>query len=118
MVPNTSKETEMDTEIEDLSIRELGGFLVTNRAAIDAAEARWLEALAAFDRRCGFAVDGHRDCVSWLTHKCGMARSTAKDRLRVAHELQRRPLLAEALAAGKISYAKARTLTRIEGMGD
>ena len=35
----------MDTELEDLSTRELGGFLVTNRAAIDAAEARWLEAM-------------------------------------------------------------------------
>src|SRR5436305_14926883 len=78
------KGTTMNTDIGALSTRELGGFLVTGRAAIDAAEARWLEALAAFDARCGFAIDGHRDCVSWLMHKCGMARSTAKDRLRVA----------------------------------
>src|SRR2546423_13300456 len=106
MVTNTSKKTEMDTELGTLSVRELGGFLATNRTAIDAAEAKWLHLLAEFDRRCGFAADGHRDSVSWLVHNCGLARSTAKDRLRVAHELGRRPVLAEALAAGKVSYAK------------
>src|SRR6059058_5560206 len=47
-----------------------------------------------------------------------MARSTAKDRLRGAHELQRRPVLADALARGQLSYAKVKILTRIEGLGD
>jgi hypothetical protein len=42
-----------------------------------------------------------------------MARSTAKERLRVACELQRRPLLADALKTGSVSYSKVRALTRI-----
>ena len=50
----------MDTEFGALSLRELGGFLITGRAAIDAAEARWLEALVEFDSRCGYTIDGHR----------------------------------------------------------
>src|SRR4051812_20726836 len=108
----------MDTEFGALSVRELGGLLIKNRVLVDTAEARWLDMLAAFDTRCGWAVDGHRDCITWLTDKCGMARSTAKDRLRVAHELQRRPVLAQALARGELSYAKVKILTRIDALGD
>src|SRR4051812_17878310 len=116
MVTKTSKETEMDTEMKALSVRELGSLLIKNRVLIDTAEAKWLAMLAEFDRRCGWAVDGHRNCVSWLKDRCGMAHSTAKDRLRVAHELQHRPVLTDALAAGKVSYAKVKVLTRIEGV--
>src|SRR5436190_1391837 len=118
MVTKALKETEMDTEVGTLSVRELGGMLIKQRALIDTAEARWLDMLAAFDDRGGWALDGHRTCVSWLTHNCGMARSTAKDRLRVAHELQRRPVLHSALAGGELSYAKVKILTRIENLGD
>jgi hypothetical protein len=106
----------MDAEFGALSIRELGRFLTTGRANIDAAEARWLAALAEFDARGGYGADGHRDCVSWLIDTCGLALSTAKERLRVARELQRRPVLAAALASGKISYTAVKTLTRITGL--
>src|SRR5881392_2577155 len=101
----------MDETVGALSLREMSRFLVTNRAAIDAAEARWLDMLAEFERRFGFAADGHRDSVSWLVDKCGLARSTAKERLRIARELQHRPVLADALAAGTLSYTKIKTLT-------
>src|SRR5437762_12046129 len=106
----------MDESTEALSVRELGALLIKNRVLVDTAEATWLNMLAAFDTRCGWAVDGHRNCVTWLTDKCGMARSTAKDRLRVAHELQRRPVLAHALGNGELSYAKVKILTRLEGL--
>src|SRR5205809_6746897 len=82
MVTKALKETEMDTEVGSLSVRELGGLLVKQRALIDTSEARWLELLAEFDRRCGWALDGHRDCVTWLVHHCGMPRITAYDRVR------------------------------------
>src|SRR5205814_4371162 len=62
------------------------------------------------DRACGWAIDGHRNCESWLVQHCGMAYSTAKDRVRVAHELERRPLLAAALAEGTVSYGKVKVL--------
>ena len=48
----------MDVPIEALSTSELGGLIVTERAAIDSAEARWLLLLAEFDRRSGWALDG------------------------------------------------------------
>ena len=94
-------------------LRDLGGLLIRDRAAIDAAEARWLELLAAFDRRGGWALDGHGTAVSWLVHKCGLSRPAAKERLRVARELEHRPVLAAALAAGEVSFSKVRALTRI-----
>ncbi|MDY7102460.1 MAG: DUF222 domain-containing protein [Actinomycetota bacterium] len=40
-------------------------------------------------------------------------RSTAKERLRVARQLAGRPLVAAAMAAGRLSYSKARAITRI-----
>src|SRR3954449_7116690 len=105
----------MDTVLEALSPRELGWKLVAGRAAIDAAEAEWLRLLVEFDQRGGWVLDGHVNCVSWLVDRCGLSRPAAKDRLRVARALPQRPLLAEALAAGTLSYSKVRALTRIHG---
>jgi hypothetical protein len=105
-------------EVGALSLRELGGLIVTNRAAIDAAEAGWLAQVEEFDRRGGWALDGHGDCAAWLAHHCGMARSTANDRLRIAHELRRRPVLAAALAEAQLSFSKIKILTRIVDVDD
>src|SRR6476659_4344365 len=103
----------MDGAIEALSTSELGCLIVSGRAGIDSAEARWLLVLAEFDRRSGWAYDGAYDCAAWLVLRCGLGRSTAKERLRVAHELRRRPVLSAAFEAGEVSYSKIRVLTRI-----
>ena len=108
----------MDGPIGALSLREMGGKLIRDKAALDAAEAKWLELLAEFDSKGGYVIDGHHSCVSWLVDKCGLARSSAHERLRVAHELRRRPVLGHALAEGSVSYAKVRVLTRMTGLGD
>ena len=44
-----------------------------------------------------------------------MARATAYEKLQVAHELRRRPVIAEAFAEGRLSYSAVRAITRIEG---
>ena len=64
------------------------------------------------------SCDGHMSTASWLVDRCGMARTTAKDKLRVAHQLRRRPVLREAHAAGRLSYSTLRTLTRITECDD
>ena len=92
--------------------------LIEGRRRLDAGELAWLEALVEFDRGRWWLLDGHLNCVGWLVDRCGMARPTAKEKLRVAHELRRRPLLADALATGDISYCKVRALTRIRGADD
>src|SRR5439155_18636210 len=50
----------------------------------------------------------------WLVGRCGLTPTTAREKLRVAHELSRRPAVRAALAAGALSYSKVRAITRIE----
>jgi hypothetical protein len=94
--------------------RDAGAWLVEHRAELDRSEAEWLERLAAFDRDSLWALDGHFCCATWLVWRTGMARSTAFEKLRVAHELARRPVIAEAFRDGRLSYSAARAVTRME----
>src|SRR4051812_41251206 len=95
------------------SADETGRALVALRRQLDTQEAEWFSALADFDQRAGWSLDGHVSCVSWLVHFCGMARPTAKDKLRVALQLARGRVLAGAQARGELSYSKVRALPRI-----
>jgi hypothetical protein len=92
-----------------------GDWLVAHRWAMDRGELGWLEALADFDREQGWAADGQFNCVGWLMWRTQMARATAYEKLRIAHELRRRPLVRDAFAAGRLSYSAVRVLTRLEG---
>ena len=91
-----------------------GQWLIEQRGALDAAEAVWLERLARFDREGQWAADGQLSAVSWLVWRANMARSTAFDKVRVARELERRPIVAQAFRAGRLSYSAVRALTRLE----
>ncbi len=93
---------------------DVGQWLIEHRADIDRAEALWLERLAEFDRDGLWALDGQFSCATWLVWRTNMARSTAFEKLRVAHELQRRPIVAEAFRQGRLSYSAARAITRID----
>jgi hypothetical protein len=42
-----------------------------------------------------------------------MGARTARDKLRVAHELRRRPVVAQSFGAGSLSYSQVRAITRI-----
>jgi Domain of unknown function (DUF222) len=93
---------------------DVGQWLIEHRAEMDRAEARWLEQLARFDRDGLWALDGQLSCVGWLVWRTNMARSTAFEKLRVAHELKRRPIVAEAFRQGRVSYSAVRAITRID----
>jgi hypothetical protein len=93
---------------------EAGEWLVEHRAEMDQAEAVWLARLAEFDRHGWWARDGQLSCVSWLVWRLHMARSTAFEKLRVAHELRRRPVVGEAFARGQLSYSAVRAITRLD----
>jgi hypothetical protein len=92
---------------------EEGQWLVEQRASLDRGEAEWLKRLAQFDR--ARAVGPRRPLL--LRHLAGVAhhmkRSTAFEKLRVAHELERRPIVAEAFRRGDISYSAVRAITRM-----
>ena len=96
-----------------LSTAELGEELVGWAVRSAAAECRWLRMLAEFDVREGWYADGQLSAVDWLVWRCGMSARTARDKVRVAHELGRRPAVETAFAAGRLSYCKVRAITRV-----
>ena len=78
-----------------------------------AATAAWLRLVAEFDERGGWHGVGINSCGHWLAWQCGMSPVTAREHVRVARALRGLPLIAAAFAAGRLSYAKVRALTRI-----
>ena len=91
-----------------------GQWLIDHRVELERGEAAWLERLAEFDATGGWYGDGQLSCVDWLVWFVKMGRSTAFEKVRVARQLRRRPIIAEAFRTGRISYSAARTITRAE----
>lgn len=93
---------------------DLGRWLIERQRRLDRAQAEWLEHLAEFDRSEAWALDGQLSCASWMVLRMGMARSTAFERLQVAHALERRPVIAAAFREGRLSYSAVRLLARMD----
>src|SRR5512134_1735461 len=87
-------------------ITELAGHL-------NAANRRWLALIAEFDRRQGWSDSVTQSCAHWLNWKCGINLGAAREKVRVAHALERLPLIGAAMARGELSYAKVRAITRV-----
>ncbi|MHB1535214.1 MAG: HNH endonuclease [Acidimicrobiales bacterium] len=97
-----------------MAAADQGDWLVAHRWEMDRGESAWLEALVEFDRFQGWAADGQLSCADWLMWRTDMARPTAHEKLRIAHQLRRRPLIAEAFRDGRLSYSAVRAITRME----
>jgi Domain of unknown function (DUF222) len=87
-------------------ICELAGHLA-------AGTCRFLRLVAEFDARRGWACWDLPSCAAWLAWKCQVAPGTAREQVRVARALAGLPVITAEFAAGRMSYAKARALTRI-----
>ncbi len=90
----------------EAQICELAGHLA-------AATCRFLVLLADFDARRGWASWEMNSCAQWLSWKCQMSSGTAREHVRVARALRELPVIRARFAAGRLSYAKVRALTRI-----
>jgi Domain of unknown function (DUF222)/HNH endonuclease len=90
----------------EAQICELAGHLT-------AATCRFLVLLGEFDARRGWACWDMSSCAAWLSWKCQMTSGTAREHVRVARALRDLPVLRAEFAAGQLSYAKVRALTRI-----
>jgi hypothetical protein len=102
-----------DQPVASLNTGELESELLGLAGHIAAAQCRFLQLLAEFDRRDGWAGLGLRSCAHWLSWKAGMSLRTAAEHLRVAHALAKLPRVTEAFAAGRISYSKVRAIARV-----
>ena len=90
----------------EAQICELAGHLA-------AATCRFLVLLGDFDARRGWASWEMGSCAQWLSWKCQMSSGTAREHVRVARALRELPVIRARFAAGRLSYAKVRALTRI-----
>src|ERR1700748_1589207 len=90
----------------EAQICELAGHLA-------AATCRFLVLLADFDARRGWASWEMGSCAQWLAWECQMSSGRAGEHVRVAGALRALPVIRARFAAGRLSYAKVRALTRI-----
>ena len=105
----------LPTPLQAMHLDELESELLGLAGHIAAAECRFLQLLAEFDDRDGWAGPGIRSCAHWLSWRAGINPRTATEHLRIAHALQRLPRITAAFATGRISYSKVRALTRVVG---
>ena len=92
---------------------ELEAELCTLAGHIAAATGDFLVLLGEFDEREGWAGVGVRSCAHWLSWRCAMSLSTARDHVRVARRLRGLPETLRAIRQGRLSYSKVRALCRI-----
>ncbi len=96
-----------------LSTPELEAQITELAGHLNAANRRWLALIAEFDRRKGWNDGLTQSCAHWLNWKCGIDIGAAREKVRVAHALERLPEMGAAMARGELSYSKVRALTRV-----
>ena len=107
MKPADSRHPDL-TPIEDLDRNILS--LCTS---INAATCELLVLIREFDERAGYLKWGLDNCADWLAWRCDLSKTTAIEKVRVAHALKTLPGIASAFACGELSYSKVRALTRV-----
>lgn len=92
---------------------KLGHEIARLAAHIHAATYRFLVLIREFDRLGGWGDQGCVSCAHWLSWRCGISVHTGREKLRVAKALETLPSVSEAFEQGRISYSKARAITRV-----
>ena len=54
-----------------------------------------------------------KSCAYWLNWKCGLDLGAAREKLRVAHALEKLLGISAAMTEGKLSYSKVRAMSRV-----
>jgi hypothetical protein len=81
-------------------------------AAMSAASVDALRLVAEVDESGAWKADGATSMSPWLAARYGLGWGTAREWVRVARALRRLPRIAEAYAAGRLSWDQLRPLTR------
>src|SRR5579872_3184758 len=96
-----------------LKVKELAAQITELTGHLNAANGRWLALIAEFDRLQGWSDGSTPSCAHWLNWQCGIDLGAAREKVRVAHALEKLPRIAAAMACGQLSYSKTRALTRV-----
>ncbi len=103
----------VETALQDWAVERLEAEIAVGSAHLAAAECRWLQLVAEFDRREAWRTWGCLSAAHWLNHRCGLALGPAREKVRVARRLEELPLVVAAFSTGELSYSKIRALTRV-----
>ena len=96
-----------------LSKTELTAQITELAGHLNAGHYRFLVLIAEFDRRQVWSDGATQSCAHWLNWQCGIDMGAAREKVRVAHALEKLPKIADAMARGVLSYSKVRALTRV-----
>src|SRR3954463_6340016 len=91
----------------------LGDEIADIAGRINVATHRLLTCVRQFDEAAGWFEQGAQSCAHWLTWRGGLDPGTAREKVRVARALGALPAIDEAFAAGRVSYAQVRAMTRV-----
>ncbi len=95
-----------------MTIAQLGDRIAELAARINIATYEMLTLIAEFDRREGWA-DAFTSCAEWLAWRTGRMVGTCRENVRVAHALEDLPETSAEMKVGRLSYTKARAITRV-----
>jgi len=96
-----------------LSKTELAAQITELAGHLNAGNYRFLVLIAEFDRRQVWSDGATQSCAHWLNWQCGIDMGAAREKVRVAHALEKLPRIAAAMARGVLSYSKVRAITRV-----
>ena len=102
-----------NSPLSDRTLEQLEDEMISLSQRINASEYEFLVLVLEFDIRQGWKAYLFNNCAEWLNMKCGIAPGTAREKVRVATALFDLPKTSSAFAEGKLSYSKARALTRV-----
>jgi hypothetical protein len=92
---------------------QLGDDIATMAAKVNVVNHQLLTRIRRFDEIDGWFAQGAMSCAHWLTWRIGLDPGAAREKVRVARALGSLPLIDAAFAAGRLSYAKVRAITRV-----
>ncbi len=109
----TTALTDLAFDPDLVPIETLDEEIVSLAARMTAQEYELLSLIRSFDERGGWLKWGSTSCAEWLHWRCDLSLSAAREKVRVAHALNLLPEISAAFATGRLSYSKARALTRV-----
>src|SRR5690625_310368 len=112
-LPHRGEQSDAPIERSAASIEGLEDEISSLASRIAQHTCRFLELLAAFDEAGGWHDRGFVSASQWLSWRCGMTETTAREHMRVARALPHLPLITAEFRTGRLSYSKVRALTRV-----
>jgi hypothetical protein len=100
------------------SIDDLDAAICRLASRIHAETYQMLLLVREFDDRLGWAKWSFPSCAEWLSWRCGISLSAAREKVRTAQALRDLPGISLAFREGRLSYTKVRALTRVAALHD